>query len=149
MSQALDGPELARMVDRFEAIAYEHIPARGGRVMKMIGDEVMFAVEDGAFAADIALALVEAHAREERLPDVRVGLASGPTLAWEGDLFGPTVNLASRLVKLARPATVLVSPDVGEALRDDPRFAVRQLRGIALKGIGHTRPWVLRRARCD
>src|SRR5579862_1170162 len=109
MSRALEPRELARMVDRFESLAYEHIPERGGRIVKMIGDEVMFAVEDAAFAADIAIALVEACARADDLPDVRIGLASGPTLAWEGDLYGPTVNLASRLVTLARAATVLVS----------------------------------------
>jgi len=148
MTQALDARELAAMVDRFEAVAYEHIPERGGRVVKMIGDEVMFAVDDGAFAADIAIALVAAHARDAALPDVRVGLARGPTLSWEGDLFGPTVNLASRLVNLARPSTVLVSDDLGEQLRDDPRFELRHLRPVKLQGIGRVRAWVLRRAQC-
>jgi adenylate cyclase len=149
MSQALDARALAAIVDRFEAIAYEHIPARGGRVVKMIGDEVMFAVDDGAFAADIAVALVDAHARDSVLPDVRVGLAGGPVLSWEGDLFGPTVNLASRLVNLARPATILVSDELGERLSDDPRFELRHLRPVRLHGIGRVRPWALRRARCD
>jgi adenylate cyclase len=147
VSEALDPHELAVMVDRFEAIAYEQIPERGGRVVKMIGDEVMFAVEDGAFAADIAIGLVEAHARDATLPDIRVGLASGPTLAWEGDLFGPTVNLASRLVNFARPSSVLISDELGEQLKDDPRFDLRHLRSVRLHGIGRVRPWVLRRAR--
>ena len=146
MSQALDARDLAASVDRFEAIAYEHVPARGGRIVKMIGDEVMFAVDEGAFAADIAVALVEAHARNADLPDVRVGLASGPTLSWEGDLFGPTVNLANRLVNFARPNTVLISDELGAQLRDDPRFALRHLRPVNLQGIGRVRPWVLRRA---
>ena len=147
MSQALDVRDLATMVDRFEAIAYEHIPERGGRVVKMIGDEVMFAVDDAGFAADIAIALVDAHARDAALPDVRVGLARGPVLSWEGDLFGPTVNLASRLVNLARPGTILVADDLGERLRDDPRFELRHLRPVRLHGIGRVRAWVLRRAR--
>lgn len=147
MSQMLTPEELAAMVDRFEAIAYEHIPERGGRVVKMIGDEVMFAVDDGAIAADIAVALLEAHARDANLPDVRIGLASGPTLAWEGDLFGPTVNLASRLVNFARPNTVLISEGLGEQLQDDPRFELRHLRPVKLQGIGRVCPWTLRRAR--
>src|SRR5262249_48880519 len=103
ISQGPDGSERAAIIGPFEAGAYEHIPERGGRVVKMIGDEVMFAVDDGAFAADIAVALVEAHARDAMLPEIRVGLAGGPALSWEGDLFGPTVNIASRLVNLARP----------------------------------------------
>jgi adenylate cyclase len=147
MSQALGSHELAGMVDRFEALAYEHIPERSGRVVKMIGDEVMFAVDEGAFAADIAVALVEALAQEADLPGVRIGLASGPTLSWEGDLYGPTVNLASRLVNVARPNTVLISDELGNQLRDDPRFDLRHLRPVNLQGIGRVRPWVLRRAR--
>lgn len=147
MSQALDPHELAVMVDRFEALAYEHIPERGGRVVKMIGDEVMFAVDEGAFAADIAVALVGALEQEADLPGVRIGLASGPTLSWEGDLYGPTVNLASRLVNIARPNTVLISDELGNLLRDDPRFDLRHLRPVNLQGIGRVRPWVLRRAR--
>src|SRR5262245_53460246 len=51
MSQAIDTRELAAMVDRFEAIAYDHILERGGRVVKMIGDEVMFVADEGAVAA--------------------------------------------------------------------------------------------------
>src|SRR5688572_12435137 len=63
LSQALDARELAAMVDRFEALAYEHVPEHGGRVIKMIGDEVMFAADDVVAAAEIALALVEAHGK--------------------------------------------------------------------------------------
>jgi len=147
LSQSMAPRELAAIVDRFEALAYEHIPERGGRVVKMIGDEVMFAVDDGAFAADIAVALVEACARDTLVPDVRIGMASGPTLSWEGDLYGPTVNLASRLVNFARPGTVLVSDEFGARLADDPRFELRHLRPVRLQGVGRVRPWVLRRAR--
>jgi class 3 adenylate cyclase len=57
------------------------------------------------------------------------------------------VNLASRLVNLARPNTVLLSDELGEGLQDDPRFELRPLRPVGLHGIGRVRPWVLRRAR--
>ncbi len=146
ISQQLSEGELAETVERFEALAYEHIPGRGGRVVKMIGDEVMFAADQGHTAAEIALALVEAYARDPDLPEVRVGLAMGPAISWEGDLFGPTVNLASRLVNIARPGTVLVSDELGTQLEATRAFALRHLRPIALKGIGRVRSWVLRRA---
>ena len=145
MTQVLDSRELAAMVDRFEAVAYEHVLERGGRLVKMIGDEVMFAVDDGTRGADIALALVDAHARDPRVPEVRAGVATGPTLAWEGDLFGPTVNLASRLVNLARPGTIIVSEELGAQLWEQPGFELRHLRHVRLKGIGRVRSWVLRR----
>jgi adenylate cyclase len=147
LSQMLDATELAALVDRFEAIAYEHIPERGGRVVKMIGDEVMFSADDGVAAVEIGLALANAHTRDPDLPEVRVGLARGPTVAWDGDLFGPTVNLAARLVNVARPGTVLVDDGLGEALVDVPGFALRHLRPVRLQGIGRVRSWVVRRAK--
>src|SRR5262249_34944578 len=137
---------LAVVVDRFEAHAYEQISRGGGRVIKMIGDEVMFAVDDAAVGAEIALSLREAIATEEALPDVRIGLARGPTLSWEGDLFGPTVNLAGRLVNLARPGTVLIADDLARQVQENPAYVVRRMRATRLKGIGRVRAWALRRA---
>ena len=146
LSRALDPKALAAVVDRFESIAYERIPARGGRIVKLIGDEVMFAADDPADGAEIALQLAESYANDPGVPNIRVGLARGPVLAWEGDLFGPTVNLASRLVDFARPGTVLMSENLGQELRADARFTLRHLRPLPLKGFGPTRAWVLRRA---
>jgi adenylate cyclase len=146
LSQALDSSELAAMVDRFEALGYEHVPLHGGRVIKMIGDEIMFAADDVAGAAAIGLALVEAHGADPELPDIRVGIASGPTLQWDGDLFGPTVNLASRLVNVAHPGTVLVSETVAHALDGAPDLTLRPLRPVRLQGIGRVPTWVLRRS---
>ena len=66
MSQQISAHELAAVVDRFESIAYETIADRGGRVVKMIGDEVMFAVEDERTAAEIALTLAATYRDDER-----------------------------------------------------------------------------------
>jgi adenylate cyclase len=145
VSQRLSEPDLAAVVDRFETLAYESITARNGRIVKMIGDEVMFAIGTAEGAADAALALVEACADDEATPAVRIGLAFGPALSWEGDLLGPTVNLASRLVNIARPGTVLISDEIGKALSASARYTLRRLRRRDLKGIGRVIAWVLRR----
>jgi adenylate cyclase len=146
ISQQLDEEELARAVGRFEEIAYDAIAERGGRVVKMIGDEVMFVADDVKAAADIALTLAEVYAEDETLPDVRVGLAYGPVLARDGDYFGPTVNLASRIVHIAYAGSTVVSESVRERLKDDPEFGWKPLRPRRLKGIGLTYLWVLMRA---
>jgi adenylate cyclase len=143
-SQQLTTDELAEVVDRFERIAYQEIPDRGGRVVKTLGDEVMFTNANVHAAADTALALAAACKAEDSLPNVRVGLAIGPMLAWEGDLYGPTVNMAHRLVGVARPGTVIVSDVLAERLADDEDFALVEIRDVKLKGIGKTKPWVLR-----
>lgn len=79
---------------------------------------------------------VAAAAGDETLPEIRVGAAWGPTLSWQGDLFGPTVNLASRLVNIARPGTVLISETMAAELQSDPTLVVRLLRPLRLKGLG-------------
>jgi adenylate cyclase len=145
VAQHLSEGELSELVERFEGIAYERIPELGGRIVKTIGDAVMFAVDEAHHAATIALALVDACAAEPLLPDLRVGLAVGATVAYEGDLFGQTVNLASRLVTLARPRTVLVSDELGAELAKDPAFTLHRLRP-KLKGIGRVQAWALRPA---
>ena len=70
----------------------------------------------------------------------------GPTLSWQGDLFGPTVNRASRVVNVARPASVLVSEEMVEPVRALDRYVVRDLRSVRLRGIGKVRLSVVRRA---
>jgi adenylate cyclase len=144
-SQQLSEHELAQMVERFEQIGYDHIPDRGGRVVKILGDEIMFTNPDIHAAADTALALAEACEADALVPDVRVGLALGPMLAWEGDVYGNTVNLASRLVGIANPGTVLLSYELGQRLNTDAAFSVHEIRETKLKGIGRTKLWVLRR----
>jgi adenylate cyclase len=145
LAQRLETTTLTAVLDCFEALAYERIVERGGRVIKMVGDEVMFVVGAPAVAAEMALALLEACAADPRVPDARAGIAVGPTRAWEGDLFGPTVNLASRLVGVARPGTVLASEELGAAL-DAEAFVLRHLRPQPLHGLGRVRSWVVRRA---
>ena len=116
LSSTLDDDELADVVDRFAELAYDEVALAGGRVVKTVGDEVMFVVDDPAAGADLALELVAAYAGDNDLPDVRVGLAWGPALSRDGDLYGPTVNLAARIVAIARPRSVVTGSTLHDAL---------------------------------
>jgi adenylate cyclase len=144
LSQELEERELASVVSRFEVVAYDAIAARGGRVAKMIGDEVMFAVGRVDAAVEIGLALAEAYAEDELLSDVRVGIAAGPVLVRDADYYGPVVNTASRIVNIALPGSVVVADGVRQALADDPRFVWRSLRPRTLKDIGRVPLWTVR-----
>jgi adenylate cyclase len=143
LSQHLQEDELGAVVQRFEDISYDTVGMLGGRVVKMIGDEVMFVVDDATAAIRIGLALAEAYADDDLLSDVRVGLAMGPVLVREGDYFGATVNLASRIVNIANPGTVLVSESLHERLNAEApgEFSSRPLGRQVLKGIGPVRLW--------
>lgn len=145
MSQELPEHELAGVVSRFEALAHETVVRMGGRVVKMIGDEVMFSVDDTRAGLEVALSLVDAYGDDAVLQDVRVGLASGGVLQLQGDLYGPPVNLASRIVGIARPRSVVVSESVHDALVDDPSYEWRSLRPRTFKGIGRVPIWRARR----
>jgi adenylate cyclase len=127
LSQQVDSHELAEVVDRFEGVAYDTVTRLGGRVVKMIGDEVMFTAPDAAHAADIGLSLSEVYGDDDALSDVRVGIALGPVLVREGDCYGPVVNLASRIVGIAFAGSVVVAESIHEALADDDRYHWRSL----------------------
>lgn len=146
MSQQLQPAELAQVVSRFEDLAMDQVTAHGGRVAKMIGDAVMFVVRDPAAAVDVGVALAEAHADDEVLSDVRVGIACGDVLAYEGDYYGPVVNLASRIVNIAVPGSVVVSEELYEAVASEDAYRFRPLRPRYLKDIGRARLWRVRRA---
>jgi len=138
--------ELARVVQRFEALASDVVTAHGGRVIKTVGDEVLFVAIGAAPAAAIALDLVEAMTEDDVLPDVRVGMASGRVISRLGDVFGTTVNRASRLTAVARPRTVLVDDATAASLVSTSGFEMSALRRRTLRGIGPVTPWVLLRA---
>jgi adenylate cyclase len=139
--------ELGRMIERFGSVTTDVIAGGLGRVVKTVGDEVLFVADDAATAAAIALELRERVADEPVLPELRIGLAAGPVLTRYGDVYGETVNIASRLTTHARPDSVLVDRAVAEALDGDTRFALRALRPVAVRGYRHLHPWLLQRGR--
>jgi adenylate cyclase len=146
LSQQVSEAALAEVVDRFEALAYDVVAREGGRVVKMIGDEVMFVVSDADRAVRIGVALAETYADDDRLSDVRVGIACGSqVLAREGDYYGPVVNRASRIVNIARPGSVVVDEDVRLAVEGDPELKLRALRPRYLKDIGRVALWSVAR----
>jgi adenylate cyclase len=83
---------------------------------------------------------------DDVLPDVRVGMASGRVISRLGDVFGTTVNRASRLTAVARPRTVLVDDAIAACLVNTPGFEMSALRRRTLRGIGPVTPWALLRA---
>jgi class 3 adenylate cyclase len=123
--------ELAIIVREFEARVWELVTNAGGKVVKLIGDEAMFVIEDPARACQAALALVEISPQP-----VRVGLAQGTVVALYGDYYGETVNLAARLVNAAEASTVVVSESVSAQVGDTNAFSFEALPERELKGFG-------------
>jgi adenylate cyclase len=133
LSGELDPTGLSQLLNRWEAIAYDTITAHGARVVKSIGDEVMF-VGLPREVLSSALALREAVA-DDGLPPIRGGIAAGPVIPRDGDFYGPVVNLASRLTSVAPPNSILV-PAMMSAQVPEGQFAFVPLGEQFLRGIG-------------
>jgi adenylate cyclase len=143
-SQGMDGRELGAMVEDFEAIAAEVIARHHGRVVKTVGDGVLYTAGSAIDAVEIGLELPEAWHAEDR-PPLRVGAAYGTVLTHLGDVYSPVVNLASRLTTIARPETLLVDRELARHLRGLPRYRVRPLRRVSVRGYEQLQPWLVRR----
>ena len=133
-------------MERFESVSADVIAATGATLVKTVGDEILFSADDAGVAAETAIRLHDAHARDPDVPEMRIGLASGPLLRRMGDVFGSTVNLASRLTALARPDATLVDAATASRLSELPGWALRQLAPRRVRGLGVIRVFELSRA---
>ncbi len=138
--------ELGYLVQRFEEVASDVVAEHGGRVVKTMGDAVVFSSDEPAHAGAIALDLADALPSDRATPQVRIGVACGPVTSKLGDIFGTTVNRASRITALAKPSTVVIDDPLARALSNHPDFVPKRLRPRSLRGLGLTSVWVLRRS---
>ena len=149
LAQDLPGTELADMVGRFESLSRDVISVGGGRVVKTVGDEIMFLADTPEDGAQIAVSLAETITESPALPPVRVGLAWGSMFSRYGDVFGPTVNLAARMESVARPGTVVVDAETGAAIAQamPGGFSFADCEDVDLHGIGAVHVREMRRDR--
>jgi len=120
-SKKLDERELVDWLEYFEDELTSVVVDVGGRVIKTIGDEMLWVSDDAGAAAEIALRVTERGENEDdRFPRVRAGIAYGDVVSRLGDVYGPTVNIAARLTSVARPGAVLVDRGVYAAMVSQP-----------------------------
>jgi adenylate cyclase len=131
LAQRMTTRELGSVLSDFERIASETVTSAGGRVVKLIGDEVLYTTGDEASACAIALQLAATFAQHPTIPPVRAGIAGGDVLMRDGDIFGPVVNFAARAVRVAAATEVVALPEIAAAadLPSEP-LGERQLRGF-------------------
>jgi len=133
LARRLSIEELGSLVGRFEGLASDVVTAGSGRLVKQVGDAVMFVAAGAGAACEIALRLLEQFAPDD-IVRPRGGLASGQVLMRGGDYYGPVVNLASRLGDLAVPREILVTPAVVDGARGAP-YAFEPAGKRMLKGV--------------
>ncbi|MGH1563426.1 adenylate/guanylate cyclase domain-containing protein [Mumia sp. DW29H23] len=142
LSNGLDDDGLADLVEEFETRCIDVVTEGGGRPIKTLGDSVLYVAETPEVAADIAFAIVAEIGGDKDLPDVRVGLGTGPVISRLGDVYGPPVNLAARLTGVARRNRVIIDGATAQGLSD--RFETRAMAQRNLRGFGNVEPLTVR-----
>ena len=147
-SRGMSSSELAHLVETFESTSALMITEHHGRVIKTIGDEVLFVVDTPEDGARLALALTEQCAQDPDFPELRIGLAYGDVMTRLGDVYGPVVNIASRLTSLARPGRILLDREMGKTLKSkEDEFRVRRSRTATVRGYSRLDTYALKRPR--
>lgn len=144
LSNELDEDQIGDLVEIFESRCADVVAARHGRVIKTLGDSVLFVSENPVRAMDIGLGIVDVIGHDGRLPDVRVGLATGSVIMQLGDVFGPPVNMAARLTVVARRNRVITDRTTADLLPPG-QFDTRALPARPLRGFGVVEPVAVRR----
>jgi adenylate cyclase len=144
-TRRLGRAELTELIEDFQGLTAEVVATGRGRVVKTVGDEVLFVADQPDGGAEIALHLLERLTESGTLPDVRIGLAVGPVVTRFGDVYGEAVNIAARLTAHARRGAILADRNLADALRDDARFRLRTRRPLAVRGYRHLHAWGLTR----
>jgi len=127
--------ELNTALQRFEVTSSDIVSAHGGRIVKFIGDEVMFRAHDAETAVAIALELSSAIEADAELPPLRSGVNYGMVLSREGDYYGPTVNLAARIAKLAPVNGVVVPQAIADVIAPQMTCHLDPLGTIEIPGL--------------
>ncbi|MGB0970621.1 MAG: adenylate/guanylate cyclase domain-containing protein [Mycobacterium sp.] len=131
LTQVLTPGELSFLLNEFSATVTDVVSSLGGRVVKFIGDEVMWVSSTPELLAKAAVDLIEHPKATEAGLHFRAGLGYGDVLAINGDYFGNEVNLAARLVAAAAPGQILASPALNDAL---PQWPASVQGPLTIKG---------------
>jgi adenylate cyclase len=144
LSNEVTRDRIGDIVEIFEARCGDVISRQQGRLIKSMGDAVLFVNDDPMAAFATAEGIINVIGRDPRMPDVRVGLASGGVVLRLGDVFGPPVNLAARLTQVARRNRIIVDHATADLLPAD-QIESRPLPPRPVRGFGVVEPVAVRR----
>jgi adenylate cyclase len=130
----LELTELRDLLARFQRLTFDAIAESGGRVVKLIGDEVMYVCPTAEDAGLAGLEMLEGL-DQLGLPHARGSLATGPMLHQAGDYFGRAVNRAGRLVDTADPGQLLADAAAADALVESTKLELTSVSPVSVKGV--------------
>lgn len=144
LSNTLDRDEIGDLVEVFEGRCHDVVTRFRGRIIKSLGDSVLFVTNSAEDGVGVAEGIINVIGRDPKMPDVRIGLASGPVVQRLGDVFGPPVNMAARLTQVARRNRLIVDQNTADLLPDED-WEDRRLPARPVRGFGLVEPVAVRR----
>ncbi|HLF97537.1 MAG TPA: adenylate/guanylate cyclase domain-containing protein [Methylococcaceae bacterium] len=136
--ESLGDEQALNIISGILSVSANIVETHGGRVVKTIGDEIMAVFPSADQGAKATCAMMESMESQSRLAgltlQLRAGLNLGSVIEDEGDVFGDTVNVAARLIKLARPGQIFLSENTALALNGESQGQTRCLNTIPVKG---------------
>lgn len=135
----------AEFVQNFNNRAADIINSGGGRVVKLMGDTVVWVTPHIEAGAEIALRLA---ALDESGFDgqLQIALTWCRVMSLHGDIFGPGVNLAAKLSEFAPANGIFIDDAAAGQFMRNPRFTITAQPEIEIRGLGQVRPWILNSA---
>jgi adenylate cyclase len=120
---------------RLGEVAIDAVRGHGGRLVKLLGDGVLLRFDDLAAAVAGALDLLDALSAAD-LPSGHAGVAAGYVIERDNDVFGRTVNLASRIADAAPDGRLYLAVDDAVTLPGDAGYSAMSVDLVTLQGIG-------------
>ena len=142
------GDQMVDLVERFEYLCRSVVTKSGGRVVKMIGDSVFFIADDLEIGLNVVTSLIQTLDDTPDMLPVRASMILGDVFSRSGDVFGPPVNLAARLVDVAPTGKILTDAPTAAAIASSPlrnQYRVNDAPSVELRGVGRVRPFVITR----
>lgn len=138
LSNELNPDEVGELVEVFKGNSHDVVFEHGGRVIKGLGDSVLFTAPNPEAGIAVAWDIIDMVSRFDLIPDVRTGVVYGSVVKRMGDVYGPAVNLASRLTAVARRNRVITDGRTADLLPDG--YVTRVLPAREVRGFGIIEP---------
>lgn len=142
------GGRLPDLIGRFEDACRFAVTEAGGRVVKMIGDAVLFIADDLETGLEVVTSLIDRLQADDEILPVRASFVRGDVFSRSGDVFGPTVNLAARLVGIAPEGKILTDASTAAAIgagKGGAGYMVDEFPPAELRGVGTVLPYLVSR----
>ncbi|MBN2297327.1 MAG: adenylate/guanylate cyclase domain-containing protein [Deltaproteobacteria bacterium] len=141
MYEHLGDENAHKLVSRCLEVISEAVARHKGTIVKTIGDEVMctFAAAELAVQAAIGMqkavdAMLPILPNQSIKPNIRVGLHLGPVIMRSSDIFGDAVNMAARMVELAKPRQIITNQQTIHALPEGIGIDIKCIDRTTIKG---------------